>query len=96
MSAISVLEVLGYHKLSEHDRQHFEAFFGAALILPISETVVTRALGLRQARKMSLGDAIVAATALVNGKQLLTRNVRDFADVPGLIIVDPLAAGDPA
>jgi hypothetical protein len=45
---------------------------------------------------MSLGDALVAATALVFGRELLTRNVKDFAEVPGLVVVDPLAAGDPA
>ncbi len=54
------------------------------------------AVSLRQSRKMSLGDALVAATALVFGRELLTRNVKDFAGVPGLVVVDPLAAGDPA
>jgi len=46
--------------------------------------------------EMSLGDALVAGTALVFGRELLTRNVKDFAGVPGLVVVDPLAAGDPA
>ncbi|HBI47099.1 MAG TPA: PIN domain nuclease [Planctomycetales bacterium] len=95
VSAISVVEVLGYHKLSELDRRHFEAFFAAANILPVSDAVVTRAVSLRQSRKMSLGDALVAATALVFGRELLTCNVKDFAGVPGLVVVDPLAAGDP-
>src|SRR5437667_171933 len=35
VSTISVVEVLGYHKLSEEDRRHFEAFFAAAKVLPI-------------------------------------------------------------
>lgn len=95
VSTISVVEVLGYHKLSEGDRRHFEVFFAAAEVLPISDAVVARAVSLRQARKMSLGDALVAATALVFGRELLTRNVKDFAGVPGLVVVDPLAAGDP-
>jgi hypothetical protein len=34
-----VVEVLGYHKLSEEDRRHFEAFFAAAKILPVSDAV---------------------------------------------------------
>ena len=95
VSMISVVEVLGYHKLSDADRLHFEAFFAAAKILPVSDAVVERAVSLRQARKMSLGDALVAATALVFGQDLLTHNVKDFAGVPGLVVVDPLAAGDP-
>jgi hypothetical protein len=95
VSAVCVVEVLGYHLLTESDRLHFEAFFAAAEVLPITDAVVVRAVSLRQARKMSLGDALVAATALVFGRELLTHNVRDFADVPGLVVVDPLAYGDP-
>lgn len=57
--------------------------------------MVTQAVALRQARKMSLGDALVAATTLVFERALLTRNVKDFADVPGLSVSDPLANGDP-
>jgi predicted nucleic acid-binding protein len=95
VSAVSVVEVLGYHRLSEADRRRFEEFFAAADVLPITDTVVARAVGLRQSRRMSLGDALVAATALVSGRVLLTRNVGDFAWVPGLVVADPLVHGDP-
>ena len=40
---------------------------------------------------MSLGDALVAATTLVFGRESLTRDVKDFAGVPGLAVADPLA-----
>lgn len=96
VSAVSVVEVLGYHKLSVDDRVHFEAFFAAAEVLPLSDSVVARAVAVRQARKMSLGDALVAATALVFGRELFTHNTKDFAGVPGLIVSDPIAGGDPA
>ncbi len=93
---MSVVEVLGYHKLSEADRAHFEVFFAAAEVLPLSDSVVVRAVAVRQARKMSLGDALVAATALVFGRELFTHNLKDFARVPGPVVSDPLADGDPA
>ena len=35
---------------------------------------------------MSLGDALIAATALEHGLTLMTRNVRDFAQIPGLML----------
>ena len=54
VSAISVVEVLGYHKLSAADRAHFEAFFLAAEVLPLSDSVVARAVAVRQTRKASL------------------------------------------
>lgn len=61
VSAISRVEVLGYHLLTETDRRNFEAFFAAATVLPISDSVLSKAVGLRQIRKMSLGDAVIAA-----------------------------------
>jgi predicted nucleic acid-binding protein len=91
VSAVSVVEVLGYHKLTEPDRRHFEAFFGAAVVLPVSNAVIAQAVALRQARKMTLGDALIGATALVHTLTLLTHNVKDFASIPGLVVVDPLA-----
>lgn len=36
VSALSYLEVLGYHRLSNEQRQYFEAFFQVAEVLPIS------------------------------------------------------------
>ncbi len=95
VSAVSVVEVLGYHKLSAAEKAGFESFFAAAEVLPLSGAVVARAVTLRQARKMSLGDALVAATAMVFGRELLTHNVKDFAGVAGLSVADPLADGDP-
>ena len=90
VSAVSVVEVLGYHKLTAEERQHFEEFFAASTVLPISDQVIDRAVQLRQARKMSLGDALIAATALVHGRTLLTHNVADFSAVSGLTLRDPL------
>jgi toxin FitB len=40
---------------------------------------------------MKLPDAIIAATALVHGCELVTRNVSDFAKIPGLSVFDPFA-----
>lgn len=64
VSVISYIEVLGYHRLSEDDRQFLERFFQSAELLPLSDAVVQWAVRLRQRRKMTLGDAIVASTAL--------------------------------
>lgn len=92
VSAVSVVEVLGYHRLSEVEREHFEAFFAAAAVLPISAAVITEAVKLRQTKKMTLGDSLIGATALVFGRTLVTRNMKDFAWISGLGLLDPLAS----
>ncbi len=90
VSAISHVEVLGYHLLSETDRRNFEEFFAAATVLPISDSVLSKAVELRQIRKLSLGDALIAGTALAHGLTLVTRNSTDFNWIKGLALLDPL------
>nr|VFK69288.1 MAG: hypothetical protein BECKUNK1418G_GA0071005_13452 [Candidatus Kentron sp. UNK]VFK73865.1 MAG: hypothetical protein BECKUNK1418H_GA0071006_13292 [Candidatus Kentron sp. UNK] len=66
VSAISYVEVLGYHRLTRSDKEDFMAFFHAARIIPVSLPVLEQAVQLRQQRKISLGDSIIAATAMLN------------------------------
>ena len=89
VSAVSMVETLGYHRLSERERQYLEEFFSAAVVLPISEEVIGKAIRLRQQRKLSLGDSLVAATALVHELQLATRNVEDFSWIEDLEVINP-------
>ncbi len=89
-SVISCLETLGYHKLSKDEQHYLQLFFEAITVLPITQPIIDTAIVLRQQRKMSLGDALVAATAFEHHQTLLTRNVKDFEKVEGLKVVNPL------
>jgi predicted nucleic acid-binding protein len=90
VSAVSYVEVLGYHKLSSVNKQHFEKFFQTTQMFPISDEVIQKASILRQQKKMSLGDALIAATALIHGLTLVTSNVKDFEWIEDLSVLDPL------
>jgi predicted nucleic acid-binding protein len=92
VSAVSYVEVLGYHKLTDAERTLLEAFFATARMLPLSQPVLEQAVRLRQQRKMSLGDSLVAGTALVHGRTLVTRNVDDFTWIVGLTVLDPFVS----
>ena len=88
-SNITRLEVLGYPHLSEKDKTDFHRLFEQAEIYPVSSAIIELAIQLRQQRKMSLGDAIIAATALESQQTLVTRNAQDFNWVEGLKVLDP-------
>src|SRR5262245_32794496 len=79
VSVISKVEVLGYHKLDSIERRMLEQFFQVSPILPISDDVIDEAIRLRQTRKMSLEDSLVAATAIARHLTLATHNASDFS-----------------
>ncbi|WP_449420951.1 PIN domain-containing protein [Phormidium nigroviride] len=43
VSAVSYVEVLGYHRLTEENRLYVEEFFSVGEVLPISNAVLDRA-----------------------------------------------------
>ena len=89
VSAVSYVEALGYHKLAVEDKESLERFFAQAPMLDLTAPVLREAVRLRQLRKMGLGDALIAATALIHGLTLATHNTSDFAWIPNLSLVDP-------
>ena len=90
-SVVSQIEVLGFHRLTEAARSVFEDIFESLEIVQLDGATVVTAITLRQRRKMSLGDAIIAATALEHDLTLVTRNLKDFRWIAGLRLIDPLA-----
>ncbi|MEH2241643.1 type II toxin-antitoxin system VapC family toxin [Nostoc sp.] len=96
VSALSYLEVLGYHLLKEEQRQYFEDFFQVAQVLPISQDVLNQAVILRQQKRMTLGDAIIAGTALVYGLTLITRNTDDFRWITQVRLWNPFESDKPS
>ncbi|MDX2283189.1 MAG: type II toxin-antitoxin system VapC family toxin [Bacteroidia bacterium] len=90
LSDFTRLEVLGFHGLSQAERGWFEAVCRNLYRYPVTEEVLTPAILLRQARRMSAGDAIIAATALLHGLELQTRNLKDFSHIPGLALHNPV------
>lgn len=91
VSVVTRIEVLGYHRLTQEDKTDLLAFLVGGRELALDHAVAQTAVQLRQQRRMGLGDAIIAATALVHGLPLVTRNVDDFKHVENLKLVNPFA-----
>ena len=90
VSAVSQIETLGFHRLVLADKFYLESIFTLLGVLPVSQPIIERATILRQQQRMTLGDAIIAATALEYGLAVATRNVRDFTHIVGLPVYNPL------
>lgn len=90
VSIISYVEVLGYHGLTNEAQQFFIEFFEASEVLPITDEIATQAVRLRQQRRMTLGDSLIAGTALTYNSTLITHNRQDFEWIPDLTVFDPL------
>ncbi len=95
IASISRIEVLGFHgfaSLSDDQQQRLVELLDSLDELPLDESVIERAIILRQQKKMSLADAIIAATAITSNLPLATRNVEDFRHIDGLTLINPFTA----
>lgn len=67
----------------------FEIFFANIELLQFSSDVIDYATLLRRKFNIGIGDAIISATALIHRLAVVTRNVKDFARIDELFIIDP-------
>jgi predicted nucleic acid-binding protein len=89
ISVISRVEVLGYHQLKAQEQNSLEDLLNALETVYPTPATFELAIGLRQRRRMLLGDALIAATCIEHGCVLATHNTGDFAWVTELNLLDP-------
>ena len=82
------------HKPTSKLAQWFQNFFSSTCSVIAVDEIVARTAGnlrgrfLAASRSRSQADMLIAATALVGGMTLVTRNVRDF-DGTGVTLLNP-------
>lgn len=89
ISEVARMELLGWQNATPAQLAPVQAFVSRAILLPINESVILKVIEIRQTKKIKLGDAIIAATALVHNLKLITRNTNDFKNITGLTVIDP-------
>ena len=90
VSAVTLVEVLSYHKLKAEEKEILENLFAELSVVYPSIEVFQKAIELRQRRNISVSDAVIAATAIFHNLTLATHNVSDFEWIVGLQVVDPI------
>lgn len=93
-SSVTRIEALGYPDILSAEEQRINGLFAAMMEIPLSESVIQSAVRFRQLKRMSLGDAIIAATAVESGGVLWTVNIEDFNHIESLRLVNPLIKQD--
>ena len=89
ISAISRVEVLGFQKMVASELTQLQLILARLQVISVTNPVLDEAIRLKQTKKMSLGDSIIAGTAILHGGELATRNLKDFQNIPGLSVGDP-------
>ncbi len=85
MSVISRIELLVYKPLLYSREQGIQQFISESDVFDLTEPIIQQTVRLRRHYKnVKLPDAVIAATAIVNGFTLLSTNDRDFERVQEL------------
>lgn len=71
-SAITRMELLGFHRITPDEKVLIKQKLENFSYLPLNQEIEDRVIELRQSRKIKLPDAMIAATALNFGIELLT------------------------
>ncbi|MBB3656064.1 hypothetical protein FHX15_001277 [Rhizobium sp. BK650] len=103
ISAITILElergVLGVQRRDAAQGARLRSWLDnrvrpefAGRILPVDDAIATRCAHLHIPDRRNEVDALIAATALIHGLTVVTRNIRDFEGT-GVVVIDPWQGG---
>nr|WP_260171866.1 type II toxin-antitoxin system VapC family toxin [Mucilaginibacter phyllosphaerae] len=85
ISVINQIEILGHPSATDE----LADFLDTAIIHQLTTDVIKQTIALRKIKSSKLPDVIIAATAMVHGHGLITRNTRDFKNIPDLVVMNP-------
>jgi predicted nucleic acid-binding protein len=89
ISIITRIELLGWKDHTPEGLIQARHLLDCAQCLPLTDALAEKTIELRTGMNISLPDAVIAASALSLDATLVTRNERDFDQVPGLVIYNP-------
>lgn len=89
ISAITEIELLCWKTASDKDLEVLRDFINDSLVIELEQSIKLKTAEIRKGHRIKLPDAIIAATALIYGLTLVTRNVEDFKNISGLDTVNP-------
>ena len=89
ISVISKIEILVWHKATKEQISRLRTSINSIFIYNPEENIISKTIELRQQFSIKTPDAIIAATAIVKKLTLISRNTRDFINIPLLTTINP-------
>jgi predicted nucleic acid-binding protein len=91
ISIITHAELYASKGVWEHQeaQAELETVFAGLSILPLEQALSVKAGEIRARFHVDLFDAIIAATAIVNHRELVTLNTKHFKEITGLSLFAP-------
>ena len=90
ISVITKIEVLGYQFKSIEEYSLLSNLCHELPVIPLTDDIADETINLRRDNKIKLPDAIIYATALVEGLPLVTNNISDFKSLNRNVkLIDP-------
>lgn len=91
ISVITKIEALGYPFKNPDEHTLLLNLCHELPVIPLSDAIAEETINLRKTNRIKLPDAIIYATALVEGLPLITHNISDFKSLNGNVkLIDPL------
>ena len=88
ISVISQIEILRFNDTPERETV-LNNFVNSSVIYSLNQNTVKQTIALCKKIRIKLPDAIIAATALTENLVLVTRDISDFKNVPGIELLNP-------
>ncbi|SKA03768.1 type II toxin-antitoxin system VapC family toxin [Selenihalanaerobacter shriftii] len=78
ISVITQMEFLGFRKHTKESFKKAKQFLEYCNVVDLDDEIVNLVIDIRRNYNIKLPDAIIAATAIFNDYNLVTRNIKDF------------------
>ncbi len=89
ISVITRMELLAWPNAETQQISILNQFISNVVIWGLDEPVILKRIEVRKGNQIKLPDAIIAATSIVHGLNLVTRNINDFKNIKGIKLINP-------
>ena len=86
VSSITEHELFSYPKLTDTETKRIDELLTTMTVIDVDSRMARFSGYLRAHHGIKALDSFIAATAMMTGSPLVTRNIRDFRRVPGLSV----------